>query len=127
MSGPAGVQTTWWPVLTLAQRELQRFYRQRDRVVGAVAQPIVFWLLFGSGLSASFRPAGVELSSMEFFLPGTVVMIVLFTAIFSTVSVIEDRNEGFLQGVLAAPVSRGSIIAGKILGGTVLALSLIHI
>ena len=116
------VALVWRPVVTLAQRELQRFYRQRDRVVGAVAQPIVFWLLFGSGLSASFRPAGVSISSMEFFLPGTVVMIVLFTAIFSTVSVIEDRNEGFLQGVLAAPVKRSSIIAGKVLGGVLLAV-----
>ena len=56
-----------------------------------------------------------------YFFPGTVLMILLFTAIFSTISVIEDRREGFLQGVLVAPVSRMSIVLGKVLGGTVLA------
>jgi ABC-2 type transport system permease protein len=58
---------------------------------------------------------------MQYFFPGTVLMILLFTAIFSTISVIEDRREGFLQSVLVAPVSRMAVVLGKILGGTVLA------
>src|SRR5688572_17096062 len=58
---------------------------------------------------------------LRYFFPGTVLMILLFTAIFSTISVIEDRREGFLQGVLVAPVSRMSIVLGKVLGGTILA------
>src|SRR5439155_3778971 len=58
---------------------------------------------------------------LRYFFPGTILMILLFTAIFSTISVIEDRKEGFLQGVLVAPVSRMSIVLGKILGGTLLA------
>ena len=58
---------------------------------------------------------------LQFFFPGTVLMILLFTAIFSTISIIEDRREGFLQSVLVAPVSRMAIVLGKVLGGTVLA------
>src|ERR1043165_4306074 len=58
---------------------------------------------------------------LRYFFPGTVLMILLFTAIFSTISVIEDRREGFLQGVLVAPVSRMAIVMGKVLGGTLLA------
>jgi len=113
------------PALSLARRELVRFLRQRHRVIGALATPIVFWLLIGGGMGSSFRPiAGSGNSSggyMEYFFPGTVLMILLFTAIFSTISIIEDRREGFLQGVLVAPISRLQIVIGKVLGGTVLA------
>jgi ABC-2 type transport system permease protein len=59
---------------------------------------------------------------LEYFFPGTVVMILLFTAIFSTISVIEDRREGFLQGVLVAPVPRSAVVLGKVMGGTTLAV-----
>jgi ABC-2 type transport system permease protein len=112
------------PALTLWQREMVRFFRQRDRVVGALATPIVFWLLLGLGLGKSFRtptaPAGH--GYLEYFYAGTMVMILLFTAIFSTISIIEDRREGFLQAVLVAPVGRFGIVMGKILGGATLAL-----
>ena len=108
-------------VYTLALRELVRFFRQRTRIVGALGQPIIFWVLFGAGLSGSFNgPAGI--SYQEYFFPGVAVMIVMFTAIFSTISIIEDRREGFLQGVLIAPVSRASLVLGKVCGGTVLAV-----
>jgi len=63
-----------------------------------------------------------EISFLEYFFPGTIVLILLFTAIFSTISVIEDRKEGFLQSVLVAPVHRSTMVLGKILGGTTLAL-----
>lgn len=112
-------------VWALAWRELVRFFRQRTRVVGAVGQPVIFWVLFGAGLRGSFRPpewAPQDMTYQEYFLPGIAALIVLFTAIFSTISVIEDRREGFLQGVLVAPVPRLSIVLGKLAGGTVLAL-----
>src|SRR3982751_4811564 len=111
------------PALSLAQRELVRFLRQRNRIVGALATPIVFWLLIGAGMGRSFRAAGTPegYGYLQFFFPGTILMILLFTAIFSTISIIEDRREGFLQSVLVAPVSRMSIVLGKVLGGTVLA------
>jgi ABC-2 type transport system permease protein len=100
---------------------MTRFLRQRNRIFGALATPLVFWLLIGSGLGESFRGAEVEGGFLRYFFPGTVVLILLFTAIFSTVSIIEDRRDGFLQGVLVAPVSRASIVAGKCLGGMTLA------
>ena len=119
----------WLPALSLCQRELVRFLRQKHRIIGALATPIVFWLLIGGGMGRSFQSPGsaagdVNTSSggyMAYFFPGTVVMILLFTAIFSTISIIEDRREGFLQSVLVAPISPMVIVLGKVLGGTVLA------
>lgn len=108
-------------IYTLALRELVRFFRQRTRIVGALGQPIIFWVLFGNGLNSSFQGPG-GLSYQEYFFPGVAVMIVMFTAIFSTISIIEDRREGFLQGVLVAPVSRLAIVLGKVVGGTILAV-----
>ncbi len=102
-------------VLTLAQRELVRFFRQRNRVVGALVQPIMFWVLFSAGLR------GNDLG-FAFFFPGTLAMILLFTAIFATISIIEDRSEGFLQSVLVAPAPRWAMVMGKIVGGATIAL-----
>ena len=115
----------WLPAWSLASRELVRFFRQRTRVVGALGQPFIFWILFGAGLGGTFRapawaPAGM--SYQEYFLPGVAVLIVLFTAIFSTISIIEDRREGFLQAVLVAPLPRASLVLGKVAGGTALAV-----
>jgi ABC-2 type transport system permease protein len=112
------------PALSLCRRELVRFLRQRHRIIGALATPIVFWLLIGGGMGRSFRGPGVSDAGgnyLQFFFPGTILMILLFTAIFSTISIIEDRREGFLQSVLVAPVPRMAIVLGKVLGGTVLA------
>jgi len=112
------------PVMTLAWREVIRFCRQRSRLVGAFVQPLIFWILLGGGLRASFQPPGTPpgTSYVEYVYPGIIVMVLLFTAIFSTISVVEDRRQGFLQGVLVAPVGRSSIVLGQALGGTVLAL-----
>ncbi|MGA2583404.1 MAG: ABC transporter permease [Tepidisphaeraceae bacterium] len=110
------------PAFSLCQRELVRFLRQRNRIIGALATPIVFWVLLGAGMGKSFQTSGPGGGSfMQYFFPGTAVMILLFTAIFSTISIIEDRREGFLQSVLVAPVSRLAVVGGKILGGTLLA------
>jgi ABC-2 type transport system permease protein len=111
-----------WPVVfTLAQRELVRFFRQRNRVFGALGQPIIFWLLFSAGLGSTKFGDSNRLDYAHFF-PGTIVMILLFTAIFATISIIEDRKEGFLQGVLVAPVPRWSMVLGKVLGGATIAM-----
>ena len=111
------------PAFTLWWREVVRFYRQRARVVGVILSPLLFWAVLGSGFGTSFRSgqgAGQE-HYLDYFYPGTLVMIVLFTAIFTMMSVIEDRNEGFLLSVLVAPVPRAAIVLGKVLGGTTLA------
>lgn len=111
------------PAATLTWRELQRFVRQRSRIVGALGTPVIFWLLIGSGLGRSFSmgAGGGPETYLEYFFPGTFALILLFTAIFNSISTIEDRHEGFLQGVLASPASRISIALGKILGSTLLA------
>lgn len=111
------------PMLALWRREMIRFLRQRNRIVGALATPVVFWLLIGSGAGPGFRLPGLpeDMTYLAYFFPGTVVLILLFTAIFSTMSVIEDRREGFLQGVLVAPVAPSALVLGKFFGGMTLA------
>jgi ABC-2 type transport system permease protein len=109
------IGSLWW-------REVIRFLRQRSRVTGALAQPVVFWLLLGGGLSGSFRPGGSGESYLAYLYPGIVVLVLLFTAIFATIAVVEDRRAGFLQGVLVAPVGRSAIVVGQALGGTTLAV-----
>jgi ABC-2 type transport system permease protein len=108
---------------TIAQREIVRFLRQPSRIVGALAPPVLFWFLIGSGLGETFRPQAApgDLTAFSYLFPGTLMLIVMFTAVFSTISIIEDRRAGFLQGVLVAPVPRSAIVLGKLLGGTILA------
>jgi ABC-2 type transport system permease protein len=109
---------------SLGQREWVRFARQRNRVFGAIGQPLIFWLLFSAGLGPSFRVEGnsSDISYREYFFPGSLILILLFTAIFATISIIEDRREGFLQSVLVAPIPRWSMVLGKIAGGSLIAL-----
>jgi ABC-2 type transport system permease protein len=98
------------PAATLWQRELVRFWRQKSRVMGVVASPLVFWLLIGSGSGDLGR-----------FYSGALVLTVMFSAIFSTISIIEDRREGFLLSMLVSPAPRTAMVLGKILGAATLA------
>ncbi len=110
------------PAYTLWWREIVHFYRQRSRVIGVIASPLLFWVVIGSGFGTSFRSgdsAGQQ-HYLDYFYPGALIMIVLFTSIFTMMSVIEDRKEGFLLSVLVAPVPRSAIVLGKVLGGTTL-------
>jgi ABC-2 type transport system permease protein len=100
----------WLPAVTLWQRELIRFWRQKSRVLGVVASPLVFWLLMGYGSGDLAR-----------FFAGALVLTILFSAIFSTISIIEDRREGFLLSMLVSPASRTCMVLGKILGSATLA------
>ena len=115
----SGALAAW----TLLEREVVRFLRQRNRLVGALATPLIFWLMLGHGMGSSFRAEGQGGSDyLEYFFPGTILLVVLFTSIFSTISIIEDRREGFMQGVLASPAPEWAIVVGKVMGGTVLAV-----
>jgi ABC-2 type transport system permease protein len=105
-------------IYALWHRELVRFMRDRSRLTGSLMQPIIFYLMFSGALYGSFKPNDMDYSS--YFFTGTLAMITMFTAIFSTITVIEDRKEGFLQGVLISPVPRSSIALGKILGSATL-------
>src|SRR5437868_9645303 len=109
------------PAFTLWWREIVRFYRHPGRVIGVLASPLVFWIVLGSGFGTSFRSTGGDQQHyLDYFYPGTLILIVLFTSIFTMMSVIEDRKEGFLLSVLVAPVPRSAIVLGKVLGGTTL-------
>ncbi len=111
----------WLVVYVLSWREFVRFFRQRNRVVAAIGTPLLFWLLFGTGLHQSFQVAAKGPSFREYFFPGTLVLILMFTAIFSSISIIQDRGEGFLQSVLVSPVPPWAMVLGKILGATLIA------
>ncbi|MEY4577483.1 MAG: hypothetical protein RL701_2186 [Pseudomonadota bacterium] len=107
----------------LVRRDLTRFAREKSRLVGALVQPLIFWLMIGSGMAGTFRLPGAErVGYLEYFYPGILVMIVLFAAIFTTMSVIEDRHSGFLQSVLVAPGSRVALVLGKSIGSTSIAM-----
>ena len=113
----------------LWKRETLKFLRDRSRVIGALAQPLGFWLLLGLGFQGTFRlpteaaaQAGADVGYLEFLFPGIITLIVLFTAIFSTISVVEERKSGFLQAALVAPTTRVALVLGNALGGTTLAL-----
>lgn len=111
----ATIRVLWW-------RDLLRFGRQPSRIVGALGQPIIFWGIIGSGMTSTFvLPAGGD-DYLAFFFPGVVMMVVLFASIFSSVSLIEDRHQGFLQAVLAGPGSRVALVLGKCLGSSSIAL-----
>jgi daunorubicin resistance ABC transporter membrane protein len=118
-----GWPAAWSVITALAGRDLRRFFRQPSRVFGSVAQPLILWAVLGSGVGDSFRVGGAEGAGyLEYFYPGTIVLTMLFTAIFSTMSVIDDRHHGFLQAVLVAPVSRTALVLGKTAGGVAIAL-----
>lgn len=109
------------PAFTLWWREIVRFYRQPARVVGVILSPLLFWAVIGAGFGSSLQTSATgQENYLNYFFPGALIMIVLFTSIFTMMSVIEDRNEGFLLSVMVAPVHRSGIVLGKVLGGTTL-------
>jgi ABC-2 type transport system permease protein len=107
----------------LTGREMRKFVRDRSRVLGVLAQPLALWILLGLGFQDTFQPVqpGVEESYVAFLFPGILALVLLFTAIFSTISVVEERTAGFLQAVLVAPAPRTALVFGVTLGGTLLA------
>jgi ABC-2 type transport system permease protein len=110
-------------IRSLWRRDMLRLKRERSRWLGVIAQPVLFWAILGSGMASTFSlPGHPEVDYATYFYPGVLVMVLLFTTIFATISVIEDRRSGFLQAVMVAPGSRLSVVLGKTAGVTTLAL-----
>lgn len=108
----------------LTQRELTRFARQPARVAGAIGTPALLWLLMGSGFADALRPEAIgDERYAAFLLPGVMTLVAVFAAIFSSISSIEDRQEGWLQAVLVAPVPRWSIALGRVMGAATVAFA----
>jgi ABC-2 type transport system permease protein len=119
---PHGLRHDFRAVGVVWRRELIRFFNDRMRIVTALLQPVLFLFVLGNGLSSLTSAAsGSELNFKTFLFPGVLGMSVLFTAMFSAASIVWDREFGFLREMLVAPISRGSIVIGKCLGGATVA------
>jgi ABC-2 type transport system permease protein len=112
-----GIYTVWL-------RDIKRYFRDRPRIIGSFAQPILFLFVLGTGIASSFSVFGGGGGGdfLNFMFPGIVGMTVLFTSFFSAMSIVWDREFGFLREVLVAPISRTSIVVGKLLGGSTIAM-----
>jgi len=109
-------------VYTVWLRNIKRYFRSPSRIIGSLAQPVLFFLALGFGLS-SFSTANTGgFSYLQYIAPGIIAMTILFSSIFSGIQIIWDRQFGFLKETLIAPVSRISIMVGQTLGGTTTAL-----
>lgn len=112
-----GIYTVWL-------RDIKRYYRDKPRIIGSFAQPILFLFVLGTGIASSFSSfgSGGGEKFLNFMFPGIVGMTVLFTSFFSAMSIVWDREFGFLREILVAPISRISIVIGKLLGGSTIAM-----
>ena len=126
---PAPIDTTaasLRAVYIIWYRDLLRYWRDRWRVVASLAQPLLFLVVFGSGLSSSLGGGAfgsrTGFTYIQFMYPGIIGMSILFTAIFGAMSIVWDREFGFLKEVLVAPIDRWAVAIGKALGGTTQAM-----
>ena len=128
LAAPADIRmATFRAIYIIWYRDILRYWRDRWRLVASLAQPLLFLVVFGSGLSSSLGGASAfggkgGLSYIQFMYPGIIGMAILFTAIFGAMSIVWDREFGFLKEVLVAPIDRSAVAIGKALGGTTQAM-----
>ncbi|MCL4557235.1 MAG: ABC transporter permease [Deltaproteobacteria bacterium] len=107
------------PVYVITLRDLKKFFRQRSRLIGMIARPLTWLLIIGTGLNQIIK-GSLGVTYIQFILPGILGMTILFSAIFSSISIVWDREFGFMKEILVTPVSRISIAFGKMVSGTLI-------
>lgn len=118
---PSGFAAHVRATKVVCHRELLRWVTDRRRLVAGLVQPLLWLFVLGTGLSQAVSFGSEEVNFRTFLFPGVLATSVMFTAIFSGVSVVWDREFGFLREMLVAPISRTSILAGKCIGGAIVA------
>ena len=125
----SGMWLTLRAIYIIWYRDLLRFWRDRLRLIGSLAQPLLFLIVFGTGLGSAlggggggFGGGGSSLNYTQFIFPGIIGMSILFSAIFGAMSIVWDREFGFLKEVLVAPIDRSAVAIGKALGGATQAM-----
>lgn len=108
-------------IYTIWQREFTRYWRDKTRILSTLFQPIMFLVIFGSGLKQTLAAGNFGIDFVQFMYPGIIAMSVMSVAFFSTISTVWDREFGFLKEILVAPVSRVAVAVGKTLGATAIA------
>ncbi|HEX9897201.1 MAG TPA: ABC transporter permease [Dehalococcoidales bacterium] len=109
-------------IWVIAYRDLLRFLQERARLLSTFAMPILFLIIFGAGFKNVIGPMAPGIDFVQFIYPGIIAMTVLMSSLMSGISIVWDREFGFLREVLVAPLSRGSIVLGKVLGSAIVSL-----
>jgi len=109
-------------IITIWQREVIRYLRDKIRIISTLFQPIMFLFIFGMGLQETLAGGNFSMDFIQFMYPGIIAINVMGVAFFSTISTVWDREFGFLKEILVAPVSRTAIVLGKVLGATTVAV-----
>ena len=118
----AALAETWRGTWVVAYRELLRFVSERSRIVSSLAFPLLFLVIFGAGFGTVIGSLAPGVDYIQFMYPGIVAQSVLTSSLFAGVSVVWDREFGFLREILVAPIGRSGIVFGKAIGATVTAL-----
>ncbi len=108
-------------VYVIVAREFKKFIREKSRLISTLARPLIWLFLIGGGMSRLVSPR-LGISYMQFIFPGILGMTILFSSIFSSISIIWDKEFGFMKEILVAPVSRFSVVIGKALSGTLISV-----
>ena len=110
------------PIYVICMREFVKFFREKSRLLGTLARPILWLFVVGNGMNSLIKPQA-GLSYMQFIFPGMIGMTILFSSIFSSISIVWDREFGFMKEMLVAPISRLSIVIGKAISGTLISVA----
>ncbi len=110
------------PIYVICIREFIKFFREKSRLLGTLARPVLWLFVVGNGMNALIKPH-VGISYLQFIFPGMIGMTILFSSIFSSISIVWDRDFGFMKEMLVAPISRVSIVIGKAISGTLISVA----